>query len=81
MSDRSIVPKEKSDSLVVFLHGLGDTPDGWFAQCRSFAKTLPNTMFYFPIAPTSPVTCNGGYKMTSYELLSTLFFFVTLSRK
>ena len=65
MSDRSLVV-EKSTSLVVWLHGLGDTPDGWFAQCRSFARKLPNTSFFCPCAPIAPVTCNGGSRMTSW---------------
>ena len=31
MSDRSII-RDDSSSLVVWLHGLGDTPDGWYVQ-------------------------------------------------
>ena len=65
MSDRSII-RDDSTSLVVWLHGLGDTPDGWFEQCRHFATKLETTSFVCPCAPTSPVSCNGGYSMTSW---------------
>ena len=31
MSDRSII-RDDSTSLVIWLHGLGDTPDGWYVM-------------------------------------------------
>jgi predicted esterase len=54
-------------ALVVFMHGLGDTPHGWADTLReAFRERLPHVRFELPEAPRAPVTCNGGAKMTSW---------------
>ena len=51
--------------LIVFLHGLGDTGAGW--RFLRHELQLPSQVSYAtPDAPVSAVTCNGGYKMTSW---------------
>ena len=57
--------------LIIWLHGLGDSGMGW-----SFLKQemrFPAMVKYrFPDAPEAPVTCNGGYVMTSWMDLDTI---------
>lgn len=48
---------------VIFLHGLGDSGRGWAGVERQMGLELGWT---FPTAPTAPVTCNGGMRMTSW---------------
>ena len=54
-------------ATIIFLHGLGDTGDGWFQQILSYAKANPGVKIICPTAPVSPVTLNGGYPMTSWH--------------
>ena len=61
----------KFSAGVVWLHGLGDSGAGWsFLQHEigaSLAKTVGGPLkWVFPTAPTAPVTCNGGFSMTSW---------------
>ena len=53
-------------AVVVWIHGLGDTPDGWGQQMAKLAPALPHVRFELPLAPTQPVACNGGMAMTSW---------------
>jgi predicted esterase len=56
--------------LIVWLHGLGDTGMGW-----SFLKHelgFKNARYLFPDAPVNPVSCNGGFQMTSWMDLDTI---------
>merc|ERR1712010_123973 len=53
-------------AAVIFLHGLGDTCAGWSSIARQYAAELPHVHWEFPNAPTQPVTCNGGMRMTSW---------------
>jgi len=53
-------------AVVVWIHGLGDTPDGWGQQMAQLAPALPHVRFELPLAPTQPVACNGGMAMTSW---------------
>lgn len=55
-----------ADSLVVIMHGLGDTSDGFADVAAMFSKQMPRTKFVLPTAPTQPVTLNGGYAMPSW---------------
>jgi predicted esterase len=50
--------------FLVWLHGLGDSGQGWAHLQREL--NLPQVRYAFPTAPTNPVTCNGGYEMTSW---------------
>jgi len=53
-------------NLILWLHGLGDTGSGWHSLQYDLKADFPKTKFQFPTAPNSPVTCNGGMKMTSW---------------
>eukprot|EP01062_Namystynia_karyoxenos_P033203 TRINITY_DN24418_c0_g1_i1.p2 TRINITY_DN24418_c0_g1~~TRINITY_DN24418_c0_g1_i1.p2 ORF type:complete len:237 (+),score=77.39 TRINITY_DN24418_c0_g1_i1:78-713(+) len=53
-------------SLVVWLHGLGDTGMGWMDMREEGAERLPGTRWLFPNAPHAPVTCNDGESCTSW---------------
>src|SRR5829696_7027094 len=55
------------DATVIWLHGLGDTGDGWSQVVPGLA--LPETMrvrFIFPHAPKMPVAINNGYVMPAW---------------
>jgi len=57
----------KPDASVIWLHGLGDTGDGWSQVVPGLA--LPKTMrvrFIFPHAPKMPVAINNGYVMPAW---------------
>ena len=60
---------------VVFLHGLGDTPEGWsslrreipmFHKQAGIGPVDPPLRFEFPGAPTASVTISGGQMQTSW---------------
>ena len=61
------------DASVIWLHGLGDTGEGWSQVVP--ALNLPGTMrvrFLFPHAPQMPVAINNGYVMPAwYDILGT----------
>lgn len=61
-----------ASSSVIFLHGLGDTSEGWATQIRhDLAQKLPSTRFVLPTAKRQPVTVNGGMPMPSwYDIVS-----------
>jgi phospholipase/carboxylesterase len=55
------------DASVIWLHGLGDTGDGWSQVVPGLA--LPATLrvrFLFPHAPAMPVAINNGYVMPAW---------------
>ncbi len=56
--------------LVIWLHGLGDTGGGWSFLERQLG--LSPIRYLFPDAPVQAVTCNGGYRMTSWMDLDTI---------
>ncbi|XP_030268219.1 acyl-protein thioesterase 2 [Sparus aurata] len=47
---------EKETAAVIFLHGLGDTGQGWADTMTEFQ--LPHVKYIFPHAPRIPVTLN-----------------------
>ena len=54
-------------SAIIFMHGLGDTPSGWSSLKAQLGPALPgNVTWRFPLAPTAPVTINGGSTCTSW---------------
>eukprot|EP00038_Savillea_parva_P030929 m.81581 g.81581 ORF g.81581 m.81581 type:complete len:273 (+) comp9413_c0_seq2:61-879(+) len=61
-----VIGPDDPDSLVVFMHGLGDTARGWEQLGDLLAPRFPSTRFIFPTAPSQPVTVNGGYVMPSW---------------
>ena len=55
------------DASVIWLHGLGDTGEGWSQVVPALA--LPQSMrvrFLFPHAPSMPVAINDGYVMPAW---------------
>lgn len=52
--------------FILFLHGLGDTGDGWAHLPRALRGHATHIRYSFPDAPVQPVSCNGGYRMTSW---------------
>lgn len=66
------IPATKTaKNAVIFLHGLGDTGEGWswFPQVISqtgILKSQAETNFIFPNAPSIPITVNGGMRMPGW---------------
>lgn len=63
----TIEPKVPATSCVIWLHGLGDSGDGFAPIVPELG--LPNNhavRFIFPHAPQQPVTINQGYVMRSW---------------
>jgi len=58
-------PAEPHDSVIVFLHGLGDTAQGWSFLPQQLG--LARTKFILPTAPTTPITINGGMPMPGWS--------------
>ena len=55
--------------MLIFLHGLGDTPVGWSGiedALPSMEPKLGALEFMFPPAPTIPITINGGATMPGW---------------
>ncbi len=55
------------DACVIWLHGLGDTGEGWSQVVGALG--LPRTKavrFIFPHAPSMPVTINNGMRMPAW---------------
>src|SRR4051812_47172051 len=59
-------------AAVIFLHGLGDTGDGWAPVAPVLATHLPHVKFVFPNAPRQRVTLNFGMKMPSWYDITSL---------
>ena len=57
--------------FILWLHGLGDTGDGW-DHLRSQLRLSPRVRYSFPDAPVQPVSCNGGQRMTSWMDLQSI---------
>jgi predicted esterase len=53
-------------AMVLFLHGLGDTCDGWASLVPEFSRNLPHVLFALPTAATQPCTLNMGMAMPSW---------------
>ena len=58
---------------MIFLHGMGDSADGFLTIFESNEFNLSNNCrIILPTAPTAPVTANDGEKMTSWFDIITL---------
>lgn len=57
-------PSGTADSVVIFMHGLGDTAHGWASAFP--LPGLPNCKYILPTAATTPVSLNGGMPMPSW---------------
>lgn len=64
----------KPTASVIFLHGLGDSGDGWrhLAEEANEDGRFKHVNFIFPHAPVVPVTLNMGMKMPSWYDIASL---------
>ena len=51
---------------LIFLHGLGDTEQGWMALSGMLRQRAPHLRYVTATAPVMPVTVNMGMRMTSW---------------
>ena len=51
---------------IIFLHGLGDSANGFLAKFNSQELTKRNCRIVLPTAPTKPLTCKNGTSTTSW---------------
>lgn len=62
--------KQPATHGIIFLHGLGDSGQGWsfFAQQMQALspKSFQSTTWIFPTAPQIPITANGLYPMNAW---------------
>lgn len=69
----TITPKAGTHSgTMVFMHGLGDSADGWIDTIRQYAQMMPWIKFIVPTAPTRPITLNGGMPMPAWFDIASL---------
>ncbi|MET3454544.1 MULTISPECIES: alpha/beta hydrolase [Pseudomonas] len=67
MTDPLILePSGTVDACVIWLHGLGADRYDFMPVAEILQRTLTQTRFVLPQAPTQPVTINGGYEMPSW---------------
>jgi predicted esterase len=69
------LPRQEGDphtATVIFLHGLGDTGQGWQSTARRLATALPHIKFILPTAPERAVTMNRGRVMTAWYDIAAL---------
>ncbi|KAJ6458628.1 Phospholipase/carboxylesterase/thioesterase [Mycena vitilis] len=58
-------------ATVIFVHGLGDTGNGWKPVADMFKSDLPHVKWVLPHSPSMSVTANGGMVMPSwFDILS-----------
>ena len=60
-------PEKEADALVIWLHGLGDSGQGFapIVPSLQLSDTL-SVRFIFPNAPSRPITINGGMSMPGW---------------
>eukprot|EP01135_Chromosphaera_perkinsii_P007237 Nk52_evm45s745 gene=Nk52_evmTU45s745 len=69
LSSVVINPSAKHTATVIFMHGLGDSGNGW-SPVMNMLKA-PHVKYICPNAPDQPVTLNMGMKMPSwYDIYS-----------
>jgi predicted esterase len=67
-----VLPEEgkEVEKLVIWMHGLGDSADGWFSAVpqlnRHTAEAGIGVKYILPTAPTIPVTLNMGMRMNAW---------------
>ncbi|KAJ7129225.1 Phospholipase/Carboxylesterase-domain-containing protein [Mycena epipterygia] len=61
----------KHTATVIFVHGLGDTGNGWKPVADMFKRELPHVKWVLPHSPSMAVTANAGMVMPSwFDILS-----------
>lgn len=68
-------PKTEPDAVVIWLHGLGDSGNGFAPVVPELGLPEDHAIrFVFPHAPIIPVTINNGMKMPAWYDIKTLSF-------
>lgn len=66
----TLTPKDKNypiNSSLIFMHGLGDSGEGYVNTFQDSSRPVPNTTrVLLPTAPLSPVSFAGGQLMNSW---------------
>ena len=62
----TVNPTQPYSGLVILMHGLGDSAEGFADVAEMWARSAPHIKFILPTAPTQPVTLNGGFPMPSW---------------
>jgi len=57
---------DDASAVVIWMHGLGDTPHGWADFAVKLQRSQNHTRWILPCAPRQSVTCNNGMVMTSW---------------
>ncbi|CAK0909073.1 unnamed protein product [Prorocentrum cordatum] len=65
-ADTLVVGTSAATAVVIWMHGLGDSPEGWAHVARRVQRQLGHTRWLLPCAPKNPVSCNRGMVMTSW---------------
>lgn len=65
-----ISPKTKHKSTIIWLHGLGDSSDGFEMLMRQIIPS--HTKCVIPNAPIRPITLNAGYPMRAWYDIASL---------
>ncbi len=62
-----IQPKSEHTHTLIFLHGLGDSAEGFKSVFEEGGPlNFPNLKVVLPTAPKKPVSMNNGYTMNSW---------------
>ncbi len=62
-----IQPKSEHTHTLIFLHGLGDSAEGFEPVFEAGGPlNFPNLKVVLPTAPKKPVSMNNGYAMNSW---------------
>ncbi len=52
---------------VIWMHGLGDSSEGWAPEMQFLQKSAPHIKFILPTAPNVPVSLSGGMRMPAWH--------------
>lgn len=68
-----VEPREPATACVIWLHGLGDSGDGFAPVVPALGLPADHSIrFVFPHAPEQAVTVNGGYVMRAWYDIKSL---------
>ena len=61
-----IAPTEKHTATVIWIHGLGDTGNGWHQTIALLSKSMGYIKWILPTASKRKITCNNGHIMNGW---------------
>ncbi|KAG8865416.1 hypothetical protein FRB96_000306 [Tulasnella sp. 330] len=67
-----VPPRAAHTSTIIFLHGLGDTGEGWKPDVEMLAPNFPGTKWILPHARIIPVTINMQMEMSAWFDIASL---------